>query len=54
MPIGVSGPRIVSKGWEKGLEELEIGGRAKNHPDNNIVNIVQNTEKSPRDLRNLA
>ena len=36
----------IPKGLVRGLEELEIGGRA--------VIIGQNTEKSPGDLRTLA
>ena len=41
----------VSKGLEKSLDELEIGGYAETIE---ITKIGQNIEKSPRDLRRLA
>ena len=47
---------IVTKGLIKGLEDLEVGGRVggRDHPNDNIIENGQNTEKSPRDLRWLA
>ena len=39
----------IPKGWARGLEELEIGARA-----DSIVEMDQNTEKSPGDLQRLA
>ena len=41
---------LGAKGLVRGLEELEIGGRA----ETSIVEIGQNTEKSPGDLKALA
>ena len=41
----------VPKGLERGLEQLEIEGRIDTIQ---IVEISQNTEKSPDDLRSLA
>ena len=43
----------VSKSLETGLEQLEIGGRIETI-QNTAVEIGQNTEKNPRDLRRLA
>ena len=47
--IGAFG--TVIKGLLNGLEDLEVGG---NHPNYNIIENGQNTEKSPGDLRRLA
>ena len=47
--IGTFG--TVTKGLLKGLEDLESGGRVET---NSIIEIGQNTEKSPGDLRRLA
>ena len=50
-------PNVISAffTFRKGfvLEDLEIRRRV-NHPDNIIIKICQNTEKSPGDLRRLA
>ena len=47
--IGTLG--TVTEGLVQGLEDLEIRG---DHPNYSIVEISQNTEKSPGDLRRLA
>ena len=39
---------------EKGLEKLEIGGRIETIQNNRIVEIGQNTEESPEDMKWLA
>ena len=44
--IKIGALRTISKGLERGLEELKIGGR--------IVVIAQNTEGCPGDQRRLA
>ena len=44
----------VTKGLIKGLEDLEVRGRVKNHPNYCIIKIGQNSEKSSGDLRRLA
>ena len=50
IPFAVGTLRTVSKGLEKGLEGLELGGRI----ETSIIKIGQNTEKSPGYLRRLA
>ena len=51
--IGVLG--TVTKELIQGLEDLEIRGRVSRvHSNHNIIEIGQNTEKSPGDLRRLA
>ena len=44
MPILIGAPGTIPKGLIKRLEDLEI--RGGNHPDDSIVEISQNTEKS--------
>ena len=44
----------VTEGLRKGLEDLEVGGRVGDHPNDSIIENSQNTEKSPGDLRRLA
>ena len=44
----------VTEGLVKGLKDLEIRGRVKTIPNYCIIEIGQNTEKSPGDLRRLA
>ena len=51
IPIVVGALGTILKGLVKGLEVLEIRG---DHRDYTIINIGQNTEKSPRDLRRFA
>ena len=41
---------MILKGLVKELEDLEIG----DHPNYSIIEVSQNTEKSPGDLRRLA
>ena len=41
----------VTKGLIKGLTDGEISG---DHPNYCVIEIDQNTEKSPRDLRRFA
>ena len=36
------------------IKDLEIRGSSRDHPNNSIIKIEQNTEKSPGDLRRLA
>ena len=43
---------IISKGLVKKQEEIKIRGRVKTIQT--IINISQNTEKSPEDLRRLS
>ena len=50
MVVGALGPIPKCLVWE--LEELEIRGRE--HPNYSIVEVGQNTEKSPKDLRRLV
>ena len=50
--IGAFG--TVTKRLLKGLEDLEVGGRVDNHPNDSIIENGQNTEKSPRDFRRLV
>ena len=44
----------IPKGLVKGLEEMENQRTNRDHPDNSIVEISQNTEKSPGTLRRYA
>ena len=44
----------VSKGLERGLKEVEIGGRAETIQTFSIIEIGQNSEKSLGYLRRLA
>ena len=50
IPIVIVAVGTVPKGFEKRLEELEIGGRIVIMQ---TAEIGQNTEKSPGDLRRL-
>ena len=45
---------IRALGIGKGTERLRNQRTIRDHPDYNIINIGQNTEKSPGDLRRLA
>ena len=49
IPIVIGTLGMVTKGLVPELEDLEI-----DHLNYNIVEIGQNTEESPRDLRRLA
>ena len=44
----------VTKGLLKGLEDLEDGGQVETIQTTDIIANVQNTDKSPGDLRRLA
>ena len=46
--IGALG--TVTEGLIKGLENLELRGRVGDHPKDCIIEIDQNTEKSPEDF----
>ena len=52
--IVISALGTVTKRLVQGLEDLEIRERVERFPNYNIVEIRQNTEKSPGDLRRLA
>ena len=54
IPIVIGAFGTVTKGLFKGQEDLEVGGRVGDHPNNSIIENGQNTEKSPGDLRRLA
>ena len=54
IPIEICAIGTVTKGLIEGLEDLEIRGQAENYPNNNIVEIGQNTEISPGDFRRLV
>ena len=43
---------MIPEGFERGLEKkVENQGMNRDHPDNSIIKISQNTEKSPGDFR---
>ena len=46
--------RTLPKGLEKGTERIENKRKNRAHPDYNNIEIDQNSEKSPGDLRRLA
>ena len=54
LPIIISAPGTVTKGLVHELEDLEITGQMETVSKNNIVEIGQNTERSPGDLKRLA
>ena len=55
IPIVTVAVGTVTKGSVQGLEDLEINKRMSgNHPNYSIIEISQNTKKSPGDLRRLA
>ena len=54
IPIVIRAFGTVTKGLLKGLGGLEVGGMSGDHPNYNIVEKGQNTEKSPGDLRTLV
>ena len=53
IPIVIGTFGTVNKGLLKGLEDLEIRGQG-DHPNYNIIENGQNTEKSLGGLRRLA
>ena len=54
VPIVIGALGTVTKGLLKGLEDLEIGGRVGDYPNDSIAEDGQNTETSPGDLKRLA
>ena len=55
MPIVEGALGVVLKGLERGLEEMEFGGKNFDHPDDSIVELGQNkTGKSPGNPRKLV
>ena len=54
IPIVIGAFGTVSKGLLKGLEDLEVGGQMETIQTIILLRNVQNTEKSPVDLRRLA
>ena len=57
IPIVIGAHGRVTKGLQQGLEDLEIKRNKRtslDHLNYSIVEIGQNTEKSPEDLRRLA
>ena len=53
IPIVIGALGTITKGLIQGLENLEISRTNRDHPNYSIVEISQNTEKSPSDLRRL-
>ena len=53
IPIVIGAFGTVTKGLLKGLEDLKIRGCVEDHPNYNVIENGQNTEKSPGDLRRL-
>ena len=51
--IGIGGLGTVTKGLVPVMEELKIRGQ-EDHLIGSIIEISQNTEKSPGDMRKLA
>ena len=55
VPIMIGALGTITKGLLKGLEDLEIGGRAdRDYPNDSIAMNGHNPETSPGDLRRLA
>ena len=54
IPIVIGALGTVTKRLVQGLEDLVIRGYSGDHPNYSIVEIGQNTEKSPGYLRRLA
>ena len=50
IPVIIGALGTIPKGLVKGLKDLEIR-TSRDHSDNSIIKISQNTEKSPGDLR---
>ena len=53
-PIVIRSLSTVTKGFIRGTGELGNKKTSGDHPNNSIINIGQNTEKSPGELRRLA
>ena len=54
IPIVIGALGTVTKGLIQELKDWEIKRASENHPNYSIIEIGQNTEKSPGDLRRLA
>ena len=54
IPIVIGTLGTIHKVLVRGLEELEIGGRAESIQNYSIDEFDKNTEKRPGDLRRLA
>ena len=54
IPVVTDALGTVTKGLVQGPEDLEIRVTSGDHPNYSIVEIGQNTEKSPGDLRRLT
>ena len=54
VPIVIGAFGTITKGLLKGLEDLEVGGRVEDYPNDSIAVNSQNPETSPEDLRRLA
>ena len=54
IPIVIGAFGTVTKGLLKGLDDMEVGGRVEIIQTTALLRTVQNTEKSPGDLRELA
>ena len=54
IPIVIGALGTIRKGFEKGLERVGNWRMNRGHQVYSIVEIGQNTEKCPRDLRRIA
>ena len=54
IPILIGAFVTVTEGVVQGLEDLEIRGVSGDYPKYSVVEISQNTEKSPGDLKRPA
>ena len=54
IPIVIGAFGTVTKGLIQGQKDLKITGQVGDHPNYSIIEISQNTGKSPRDLGRLA
>ena len=54
IPIVIGALGTITKGWILGMKVLEKENSKGDHPNYSIIEIDQNTEKSPGDWRRLA
>ena len=54
VPIVIGAFGTITKGLLKDLEEMAVGGRVEDYPNNIIAENGQNPATSPGDLRRLA
>ena len=54
VPIVIGAFCTITKGLLKGLENLGVGGRGRDYPNDSIPENSQNPETNPGDLRRLA